>query len=148
MRIRDVLDAKGSRVVSIRPSKTLDKIPPLFEDRGVASAVVVDLAGQPIGLMTDRLFIRAIARHGIAALQMTVGQVMLAPAPTCEVDQDVPLALRRMTDDRVRHLVVLKDHQMIGLVSIGDLVKHRLLDAEMESRVLRDLALGHLSTTT
>lgn len=147
MQIRDVLDAKGSRVVSIRPSRTLDQIPQLFEDRGVASAVVVDLAGQPIGLMTDRLFIRAIARHGIAALQMTVAQAMLSPAPTCDVDHGVPSALRRMTEDRVRHLVVLKDGQMIGLVSIGDLVKHRLLDAEMESRVLRELALGHLSTS-
>ena len=145
MKISDVLAAKGSRVVTTWPSKYVSHVLRVFDERNIASIVVTDGAGLPLGMVSDRLVLRALARHGAGALDMTAADVMLAPAPSCTMETSISDALRFMTDERVRHLVVLEDGRMAGLVSIGDLVKARLQDAEMEGRVLRDMALGHLA---
>ena len=71
---------------------------------------------------------------------------MLTPAPSCRPDDTVADVLRLMTDNRVRHVLVLRDGAMAGIVSIGDLVKIRLDDAELENRVLREMALARLAT--
>jgi CBS domain-containing protein len=145
MKIKDVLASKGSRVVTVRPNKILDKLPKLFDDRNIASAVVVDEANRPLGIVSDRLFMKALARRGVAMLQLPVSDIMEAPAPSCSPEDSVQHAMRLMTDMRVRHLVVMDERKMLGVVSIGDLVKFRLEEAEMESRVLRELALGRMS---
>ena len=145
MKISDVLAAKGPRVVTTWPSKNVSHVLKVFDERNIASLVVTDGAGMPLGMVTDRLVLRALARHGAEALDMTAADVMLAPAPSCTRETPISDALRFMTEERVRHLVVLEDGRMAGLVSIGDLVKARLQDAEMEGRVLREMALGHLA---
>ena len=70
---------------------------------------------------------------------------MQSPVPTCLPGDSVDEAMRRMTSDRIRHLVVMDGGRISGIVSIGDLVKARISDAEMESKVLRDLALGRIA---
>jgi signal-transduction protein with cAMP-binding, CBS, and nucleotidyltransferase domain len=145
MKIKDVLAAKGPRVVTVRPNKLLDKLPKLFDDRNIASAVVVDASNQTLGIVTDRLFMKALARQGVAMLQLSVADIMESPAPSCSPEHSVQHAMRLMTDMRVRHLVVMDNGKMLGVVSIGDLVKFRLQEAEMESKVLRELALGHMT---
>ena len=145
MKISDVLGAKGPRVVTTWPSKHVSHVLRVFDERNIASIVVTDGSGLPLGMVTDRLVLRALSRHGAEALDMTAADVMLAPAPSCTMETTISDALRFMTDERVRHLVVLEDRRMAGLVSIGDLVKARLQDAEMEGRVLREMALGHLA---
>lgn len=145
MKIRDVLGDKGKHVVTVWPDKRLDHIPRIFDERGIASVVVVDHAGKPLGIVTDREVLRALARHGIAALEGTVSEVMQSPAPSCRPDDRVNDVLRAMTENRVRHMLVMQDHGMTGIVSIGDLVKSRLEDAELENRVLRELALTRLA---
>jgi signal-transduction protein with cAMP-binding, CBS, and nucleotidyltransferase domain len=145
MKIKDVLAAKGNRVVTVRPNKLLDKLPKLFDDRNIASAVVVDASNQTLGIVTDRLFMKALARQGVAMLQLAVADIMESPAPSCSPEHSVQHAMRLMTDMRVRHLVVMDNGKMLGVVSIGDLVKFRLQEAEMESKVLRELALGHMT---
>jgi CBS domain-containing protein len=145
MKIKDVLASKGSRVVTVRPNKRVDKLPELFDDRNIASAVVVDASNRPLGIVTDRLFMKALARRGLEMMQLAVSDIMESPAPSCSPEHTVQHAMRLMTDMRVRHLVVMEGDKMLGVVSIGDLVKCRLQEAEMESRVLRELALGHIS---
>jgi CBS domain-containing protein len=147
MKISDVLAAKGGRVITVWPSKRVDQLPQLFEDRGISSAVVADATGRPLGIVTDRLFMKAMAQRGPDMLQMTAADIMETPVPACSPDQTVQYAMRRMTDERIRHLVVMQGGKVVGVVSIGDLVKARLQDAEMESKVLRELALGQLSAT-
>jgi CBS domain-containing protein len=146
MRIRDVLADKGGHVVTVWPDRRLDHVTQLFDQRAIASVVVVDHAGRPVGLFTDRELVRALARFGVAALELAVGQVMLTPAPSCRPDDTVSDVLRLMTDKRVRHVLVLQDNVMVGIVSIGDLVNVRLDDAELENRVLREMALARLAT--
>jgi CBS domain-containing protein len=145
MKIRDVLSDKGRHVVTVWPDKQLDHIPRLFDERNIASVVVVDHAGRPQGIVTDREVLRALARHGIAALERPVSDVMQSPVPSCSPDDTVNAVLRIMTETRVRHVLVLENRAMAGIVSIGDLVKFRLKDAELENRVLRDLALTRLA---
>jgi CBS domain-containing protein len=145
MKISDVLAGKGNRVVSVRPGKSVAELPGLFDEHSISSVPVVDATGRLLGIVTDRLFMKALARYGTAMLEFTAADVMQTPAPSCMVDDTVAHAMRLMTEQRVRHLVVLQESAMVGLVSIGDLVKWRLQDVELESRVLREIALGHLA---
>jgi CBS domain-containing protein len=145
MKISDVLADKGHRVVSVRPSKAADALPMLFNEHNIASVVVIDGMGRLLGIVTDRLYMKALAHHGRRVLELTAADIMETPAPACAPADSVSQALRVMTDRRVRHLVVLDDGKLNGVVSIGDLVKSRLKDVEIETRVLRDIALGHLA---
>jgi CBS domain-containing protein len=146
VKISDVLADKGAHIVTVWPDKRLDRIPPLFDERGIASVVVADHAGRPIGIFTDRELVRALARHGPAALDFPVSHVMLSPPPACSPEHSVSDVLRQMTENRVRHVLVMRDNAMAGIVSIGDLVKIRLDDAELENRILREMALARLAT--
>ena len=146
MKISDVLADKGGHVVTVWPDKRLDQVPLLFDERNIASVVVVNHADRPVGIVTDRELVRALARHGVAALELPVSHVMLSPAPACAPNQSVGYVMRLMTESRVRHVLVMRDDKMVGIVSIGDLVKIRLSDAEMENRVLREMALARLVT--
>ena len=145
MKISDVLHEKGRHVVTVWPDKRLEQIPRLFEERNIASVVVVDHEGRPLGIVTDREILRAIARRAAAAFADTVAAVMVSPPPTCSGEDTVTAVLRQMTDNRVRHVLVMRNGELAGLVSIGDLVKFRLQDAELENRVLRELALNRLA---
>ena len=144
MRISDVLADKGSHVVTVWPDKRLDHVTQIFDERAIASVVVVDHGGRTLGIFTDRELVRAVAKYGAAAVELPVGRVMLTPAPSCSPDHTVGDVLRLMTDNRVRHVLVVRDGATAGIVSIGDLVKIRLDDAEMENRVLREMALARL----
>ena len=78
---------------------------------------------------------------------LTARDIMMSPPPACHPDDGVVDILRRMTEERVRHIVVMDAGRMVGLVSIGDLVKHRFHDNDLEMRVLRDLAYAHMTAT-
>jgi CBS domain-containing protein len=145
MKIRDVLIAKGSQVETVFPSRPLNKVLKLFDERHIASVVVVDTDRKPLGIVTDRRVIELLARKGEAAFHLTATDAMLTPLPVVSPAAGVQEALRHMTTDRVRHLVVMDGDRMIGLISIGDLVKWRLKDAELESKVLRDMALTRMA---
>jgi CBS domain-containing protein len=145
MKIRDVLADKGRQVVTVWPEKQLSHIPRLFEERNIASVVVVDHAESPLGIVTDRDVLRALARRGITAFERPVSEAMESPPPSCLLDDTVNQILRVMTERRVRHVVVMHDRKMVGIVSIGDLVKFRLKDSELENQVLRDLALRRMA---
>jgi CBS domain-containing protein len=153
VRISDVLAEKGGHVVTVWPDKRLGHVPLLFDAHGIASVVVIDHAGRPVGIVTDRELVRALARHGVSALDLPVPLVMLSPPPSCTPEHSVGDVLRQMTENRVRHVVVMRGGDMggdvgggmVGVVSIGDLVKIRLDDAELENRVLREMALARLA---
>lgn len=145
MLIRDILEAKGDRVDTIWPERTLADALARCDERGISSVVVTDHAGTAIGIVTDRDMLRAIHRRGPDALRLPTGSVMQAPAPACRGDDTVAEIMHRMTFDRIRHLIVIDDKRLIGIVSIGDLLKSRLQDADLETRVLRERALGRLA---
>jgi CBS domain-containing protein len=133
-------------VVTVWPDSRLDHVTQIFDQRAIASVVVVDHGGRTLGIFTDRELVRAVAKYGAAAIELPVGRVMLTPAPSCSPEHTVSDVLRLMTDNRVRHVLVVREGATVGIVSIGDLVKIRLDDAEMENRVLREMVLARLAT--
>lgn len=145
MKIADVLAQKGRAIVTLWSNHTLGDAVRLFDERNVSSVVIVDPGKRPLGLVSDRDVVHAIARHGAGVLSRGVTEAMQKPLPVCTAETTITQALTRMTTDRIRHLVVVREEDMIGVVSIGDLVKVRLDDADMEGRVLRDMALGRIA---
>lgn len=146
MIIQDILNTKGHRVETIWPERHLVDAVTRFDQRGISSLVVTDHLGSPVGLVTDRDVLRAIARRGRDALELPIREVMQSPPPSCRVDDPVARIMHRMTHDRIRHVVVTHDRQLLGIVSIGDMLKSRLQDVDLENRVLRDRALGRLAS--
>ena len=145
MHIKDVLAIKGHRVETVWPSQSARTIPRTFIDRNINSVVVVWNDGLPVGIVTDRDVLRAMAKHDGMLGGLTVRDIMTSPPPVCHPDDSIGDILRRMTSERFRHFIVMDQERMVGLVSIGDLVKHRFQDTDLEMRVLRDLAYAHMT---
>ncbi len=145
MKIAEVLERKGSRVVTVWTTRPLRDVVAIFDERKIASVVVTDPDDAPRGIVTDRAVLHALALRGAAALNEPVTAAMQVPPPICQAQDPISKVLRRMTDDRVRHVVVMSQGRMVGLVSIGDLVKIKLDDADIEGRVLRERALGQMA---
>jgi len=145
MKIRDIIQTKGSHVLTMWPERTLGDAIRRCNENNVASIVITDHAGHTLGIVTDRLSLMAIARHGPSALDRPVTHAMHSPAPTCALEDSVTEVMYRMTQDRFRHIVVLDSGKAAGIVSIGDLVKAKLREADLERRVLRERALSHIA---
>ena len=142
MRVADVLNAKGADVLSVRADKTLAGAIGLMAAAKTGSIVVLDASGRPMGIVSEPDIVAAVSASGAACLGQDVRLALRAPAPKCAPGEGVGAALARMTRERFRYLLVVDGERVVGLVSIGDLVKARLEAAELESRVLRDMARG------
>jgi CBS domain-containing protein len=145
MTIREIIQAKGSHVITMWPEHTLGDAVRRCDENNISSIVITDHSGHTLGIITDRLAIKALARRGIGAMNHRVTEYMQSPAPTCAPDDSVTEIMFRMTNDRFRHVVVVQNGTVVGIVSIGDLVKAKLRDADLESRILRERALSRLA---
>lgn len=135
MTIASIIQNKGSECLTVTADSFVrDAVTTLAERKIGALPVVKD--GTVIGIMSERDIIYCLKREGAAVLDLTVEQIMTAPAITVEPDSDVISALSLMTRRRIRHLPVVSDGELIGLVSIGDLVKFRIDKIEAEAAQL------------
>ena len=133
MVIADVLRAKGSDVERIGANETVaDAVRHLSENR-IGALVVEDRWLHLAGIFSERDFLNAVAKQGASALDRQVAELMSSPVLTCHPADRLEDILAKMTNARIRHLPVVEDGNLIGIVSIGDLVKHRL--AELEASV-------------
>jgi CBS domain-containing protein len=142
MTVATLLKSKGASVVTTRPGVPLHQaIDRMKSDRIGALVVTKPVQGEIIGILSERDVVHAIATHGPAALEMPVDTVMARNARSCVPSDSVRRVMEVMTRSRSRHLVVVDDHGLAGIVSIGDVVKHRLRDMELEVGVLRDISI-------
>ncbi len=136
MLVSQVLAAKGDRVFTASPGDTLEVVASLLFARGVGSLVIME-GGEVVGIVSERDIVRGVAQEGMEALRHPVSTFMnqdvVLAAPTESVDD----LLARMTDQRIRHLPVCQDHALLGIVSIGDLVKTRIAESDAEAEHLR-----------
>src|SRR5215469_17579507 len=139
MVISDVLRIKGHTVVKIRPTDRVELAVCKLAEHRIGALVVEDPWMKPVGIFSERDFINAVARNGGAVLGFEVQQLMSTPILTCQSSDRVEAVLATMTMARIRHLPVVEDNELKGIVSIGDLVKHRLDEKELEASVLRDI---------
>lgn len=137
MFLEQILKEKGGEVYSIAESATLKECAELLDRRRVGAMVILNEGGGVIGVISERDIVRNLARMGPAALSCTVGEVMTRTVVTAKPRDTVESAMSRMTDRRIRHLPVVDGARMIGVVSIGDLVKWRIAEADAEVNAIR-----------
>jgi CBS domain-containing protein len=137
MSIQNILDRNGAEVITIRATETVRSAADQMRERSIA-ALVVKSGDAITGLISERDIVHAVSRHGERALSMAVLDVMPHAMITVTPADNLKRAMSLMTHHRVRHLLLIDNGKLIGIVSIGDVVKHRLEDLETESNVLRD----------
>jgi CBS domain-containing protein len=141
MTVKTVLTSKGDNVVTIEPTASLAAAVKILADRRIGALVVFGADWRVIGIISERDIVRALAERGERALDELVGQVMTRKVATCRSAETIGAIMERMTAGKFRHVPVVEDGQLVGIVSIGDVVKHRLHEIEHESAALRDYIL-------
>ena len=137
MNINDILRGKGIDVFSVGPGEDATAISRSLAQHRIGAALVRDSDGAVLGIVSERDIVRAVYREGAAALAHTARELMTAELITVQRDTSVAEALALMTNHRCRHLPVLEQGRLAGMVSIGDLVKARIAEAEQEAEHLR-----------
>jgi CBS domain-containing protein len=143
MLISDVLQHKGREVVTVRPTDGVSHAVSRLAEHRIGAVLVQDQWMKPVGIFSERDFINEVARHGAAALGFNVQQVMSSPIISCRSSDRIDAVLGVMTLKRIRHMPVIDGGSLQGIVSIGDLVKYRLDEKELEANVLLDLSRMH-----
>jgi CBS domain-containing protein len=126
MTIAAILRYKGHEITSVSPTAKLTEIAVTLSDRKIGAVLVRDSANQLLGIVSERDIVRVFAREAAACQDMTAAQIMTRVLHTVTPSTTVDEALRLMTESRVRHLPVLADESLVGMVSIGDVVKARI----------------------
>jgi CBS domain-containing protein len=142
MLIRQILAGKGSDVVTTRPDATVTEVARLLKAKRIGAVVVTDADEELCGIISERDLACGLADHGADLLGMRVDDVMTREISTCSPDDGIDRLMRQMTEGRFRHLPVVEDGRMIGIISIGDVVKHRLQELEHEAHMLHDYISG------
>ena len=140
MLISEVLHGKGHEVVKIREEEMVaDAVRKLAEHK-IGALVVEDRWMRMAGIFSERDFVNAVAHEGAATLQRPIRELMSSRVITCESHDRIDAVLAKMTVARIRHVPVVDQERLVGIVSIGDLVKHRLEEKELEASVLLELS--------
>lgn len=137
MLIAHVLREKGAAVHTLQADATLEQAAQELFTRRVGALVVLDVDGAILGVFSERDLVREVAKRGASALSDSVSAAMTRDVVTARLDENVDEGLARMTDRRVRHLPVVEEVRLVGIVSIGDLVKHRIAAAEAEAAAMQ-----------
>jgi CBS domain-containing protein len=138
MTIHAILLGKGVSVHSVKPDDSLTSAIAVLRKHRIGAVLVIENASMIAGVLSERDIVRALGDHGANALDMPVHSVMTAPVITCHPEDTVASAMSLMTTRRIRHLPVMDDGKLIGMVSIGDLVKRRIEESEREAAALKD----------
>lgn len=138
MRVGYILEAKGWAVETIPPDAFMDQAVHRLMGAGVGALIVTADGATVEGMLSERDVVRGLSRQGVRVLGLRVSDCMTRGGPTCTPDTLVQDAMGEMTRQRTRHLPVLAEGRLCGLISLGDVVKYRLDELELEANVLRD----------
>jgi CBS domain-containing protein len=140
MLVSNILGTKGTRLVTAAPGQTVRTVARLLRLNRIGAVPVIDDDGHLVGMLSERDITYRLATDGEDVLSARVADLMTVSVVTCGPADDLKYVMAEMTDKRFRHLPVLEDGAIVGIVSIGDVVKARLDEAELEVSVLRDYA--------
>ncbi|TVR08365.1 MAG: CBS domain-containing protein [Salinarimonadaceae bacterium] len=138
MTVRQVLAEKGGDVVTIGPDKTLAEAAAMLAKRKIGAVVVTREGADVAGILSERDIIRALADKGQQSLTDHVSAHMTSEVVTCPPEADMDHLMRAMTRGKFRHVPVVEAGRLVGIVSIGDVVKRRLAEVEAEHEALRE----------
>ncbi|HEX2890388.1 CBS domain-containing protein [Vineibacter terrae] len=137
MFVSDILQHKGTRVVAVTPDETLASAIATLSARRIGAVLVLDADKSLVGILSERDILHALARRAGDAFGLRVEEVMTTPVVTCDPDHTVEHVMALMTEGRFRHLPVVQRGVLMGIVSIGDVVKWRLDETRQEAEDLR-----------
>jgi CBS domain-containing protein len=138
MTVKAILGLKGGDVATIEPIASLATAAKVLAERRIGALVVMDSADRVAGILSERDIVRALAERGAAALDECVDRAMTRRVVTCTEAMTVSEIMKRMTAGKFRHVPVVEHGRLVGIVSIGDVVKYRLTAMQHESQSLRD----------
>jgi CBS domain-containing protein len=136
-----ILAGKGREVFTIEPGANLADAIALLASKRIGAALILGADRRLAGIISERDIVRALAEHGAGALNAPVSQTMTRKVETCNESESVANLMERMTAGKFRHMPVVEQGRLIGLVSIGDIVKHRVQEMERDSVAMRDYIL-------
>lgn len=142
MRVKDVLDHKGSAVATIAPDAAVPELLAALAEHNIGAMVVTEDGCTVAGIVSERDVARALHLHGGGLLQQHVADIMTAIVRTCAPADEIGVLARVMTDGRFRHLPVVADGALAGIVTIGDIVKSRIDELEIAQHQLVDYISG------
>jgi CBS domain-containing protein len=137
MTVRAILDTKGHNILSVEPEAKLSAAVKILSERRIG-AVLVMSGGRMEGILSERDIVRVLGERGAAVLDEPVSAVMTRKVVSCREKDTVSSIMERMTSGKFRHLPVVEDDKVVGLISIGDIVKWRVKEFESEQEALRD----------
>jgi CBS domain-containing protein len=138
MNISQILKTKGRAVATARPDSTLSEIIIKLAQKKIGAIVIVGDNGEVVGILSERDVIRRLAERGESALNEVVSQSMTSAVVSCQETSTLDEMMEVMTQGRFRHVPVIEDGALVGIVSIGDIVKHHIAEVEMEVTAMRD----------
>jgi CBS domain-containing protein len=137
MFVSDILSQKGNAIFTVAPATSVAEVSQQLSARRIGSVLVLDVDGSVAGIVSERDLVKALARHGAKALELEARQVMTRDVVTCDPDDSIDRVMQTMTDGRFRHIPVVRRGELLGLVSIGDVVKARLEETQHETEALK-----------
>jgi CBS domain-containing protein len=137
MFVSDILAQKGGLVLSVTPGTTVAEIAKQLSVRRIGSVLVLNDQSSVVGIVSERDLVRALSAHGAKAMELEARQVMTRDVVTCHPDDSIDEVMQTMTRGRFRHIPVVHHGELLGLVSIGDVVKARLEETEHETEALK-----------
>ena len=142
MLVSHIIKTKGGEVRTVPDNETLSGVARILDEERIGAVVVLNEAGQICGVLSERDIIRQLVRHGESALALTVSGAMTRDVITAAPGETINACLERMTDRRIRHLPVVEDGALAGIISIGDLVKGKIAETEAEAESLKSYVAG------
>ena len=138
MSVAFILAAKGHDVATTQPHRTMQEAATLLAEKGIGALIVTGGDGEVRGVFSERDLVRAIGRNGAGVLQDPVSKHMTSKVATARMDESLESVMERMTNGRFRHLPVIENGRLAGVISIGEVVKNRLDGLESEHRAMRE----------
>jgi CBS domain-containing protein len=138
MTVKAILSVKGTDVLTIEPTATLAAAAKVLAERKIGALVVTGPDRRVVGIVSERDIVQELAAHGAASFELPLTDVMTRKVMTCSTADTISSVMERMTQGKFRHLPVVEQGRLLGIVSIGDVVKHRLQQMESEQSALRD----------
>lgn len=144
MAVKRILESKGnSEILTVSPSASVGEAAATLSARGIGALVVSEDGHRLNGVLSERDIVRELGRQGPACLDLKVADLMTRKVETASPTETAIDVLNKMTAGRFRHLPVLKDGRMIGVISIGDVVKYRMEEIQHENEALTEMIVGH-----
>ena len=141
MLVNQILSLKGagaSNIITIVSTATVEDAAKLLAEKRIGAIVISDDGKKPVGILSERDIVRELGKQGASVLAGPISDLMTRKVSTCVTGDEANSVLERMTAGRFRHLPVVQGGKLVGIVSIGDVVKHRVAEIEAESKMMRD----------